>query len=202
MRSTKNNALAIFIPEKNDAYSRIQKFMSNEESGITLSPKEENMLSRWIYANGMLSEKKFTEDEIAEKIKDKFSVSIYTARNDINYTYRLFARVTNDYKRYTLKHHIEFLQQRLQLWKTDKSMAAFIPKLSDSITKAIAAMPAEIELPDIPPPVIIVSTTRDIKPKMSPEEALKEADAIIEYEKTQEYIEFEEVNKEDGNTQT
>jgi hypothetical protein len=184
------------LPEKNDAFSRIKKFMSNDETGIILTPKEEQQLARWIYCNGLLTEKKFTREMIVEKIREKFGVSPFTARNDINNTYSLFVTITKDYKKYTLFHHIEFLQQKMLAIKDDKSLATMIPKLADSITKAIAALPEENEAPDVPAPVLIINVApgQVITSKYNLEDAMKISEEMIELERNNEYTEFEELN--------
>lgn len=187
------NDVSLYV-DKGDALSRIKTFMSNAESGVMLTPNEEKILSRLIYANALLSERKFTTEQVAEKIKEKFGCSIFTARNDINNTYTLFVSITEDYKRYTLWHHVEFLRQKLKAWETDKSLAHLLPKLSDSITKAIAAMPVKPEAPDIPAPIILINVVggKITAPEMSPDEARKEADEIIKQEEKGEYIDFED----------
>lgn len=191
-----SKSLLVRIPEKTDAFSRIKKFMSNHESGVVLTAVEEKMLTRLIYANGLLSEKKFTREQVAEKIKAVYGVSIYTARADINNTYSLFVSITEDYKRYTLFHHIEFLQQKLQQWKDDKSMAPMLPKLAAEITRAIAAMPVEVNNADVPAPVVLVQTTVNIVSNLTAADALKEADELIEFEKNHEYTEYEDLKNE------
>lgn len=193
-----NKGVTFFIAEKTDAFSRIKKFMSGEESGVVLSATEEKMLGRMIYANGMLAENKYTEEYVANKIKEHHGVSIFTARNDIRNTYSLFVSVTEDYKRYGLFHHIEFLKQELQRCKGDKSMANLIPKLSDSLTKAYAAMPVKPSTPDIPQPIIVIDTRgRYIKATIDPDEADKEADLLIAMEEKESYIDFEETKKDE-----
>lgn len=191
-----SKSLSVRIPEKTDAFSRIKKFMSNQESGVVLTAVEEKMLTRLIYANGLLSEKKFTREQVAEKIRTEHGVSIYTARADINNTYSLFVSITEDYKRYTLFHHIEFLQQKLQQWKDDKSMAPMLPKLAAEITRAIAAMPVEVNNADVPAPVVLVQTTVNIVSNLTAADALKEADELIEFEKNHEYTEYEDLKNE------
>ena len=186
-----SKSISIITPEKTDAISRIKAFMSNQDSGVILSATEEKILDRMMFANGLLAERKFTREQIAERIKIKFDCSIYTARIDINNTYSLFVTLTNDYKRYSLFHHIEFMQQKLQQWKDDKSLAHLVPKMADSITKAIAALPVEMEKQNVPQHIILFKTTKNITPEMSLSDAIAKADALIEFEKEHEDVEFE-----------
>lgn len=166
--------------------------MSNEQSGIILSAIEEKMLQRLQYANALLSEKKDTTEEIAQRIKERFEISIWTARKDITNCYALFAEVTDDYKRYTLIHHIEFIEQQLQRAKDDKSLAGLIPKLLAEKTRAIMAMPSKIENPDLPAPIVNLHTTTTIISPMDLTKAMEQAEALIKAESEKEYIDFEE----------
>lgn len=189
--------MAVIIPEKTDAFSRIKKFMSATESGIVLTATEEKILIRLTYAHGLLSERKFTREQIAEKIKDLHGVSIYTARADINNTYTLFATVTEDYKRYALLHHVEFIDQKINQWSNDKSLSSLIPKLLAEKTRALAAMPVDPSTAEVPQPIIIVNITGAMPQTMSANDALKAADELIEFEKTHEYVDFEDLKDEE-----
>lgn len=186
-------SVSLIIPEKKDPFSRIKKFMSNEESGVVLTAKEEEMLSRWIYANSLLSENKYTREDVAKKIQVNYKVSIHTARLDIDRAYSLFVKITDDYKRYTLFHHIEQINAKIQAWGNDKSLAPLLPKLYAEKTRAIAALPVELQAPDVPAPIIIINTTTGILQRMTTEEAIAEADKLIEFEKQHEELDFEDL---------
>jgi len=170
--------------------------MSKEESGIELTAKEEAILNRMIYANALLAEKKYTREEIAGKVKSRYGVSIHTARNDIDASYSLFVTVTEDFKRYALFHHIEDINATIRQWSTDKSLAPLLPKLFAERTRAINSMPVTIQSPDVAAPVIIINTTTGLSSPMDIEDALKEADKLIEFEKNHDYIQFDE-NKDE-----
>jgi hypothetical protein len=178
---------------KEDAFSRIVKYMSNEESGVVLTAKEEQIMARWIYANGLLKERKFREDLIIDKIVEKFSVSKFTARNDISSARSLFVKLTKDLKKYALIHHIEDIQMQIANWKTDKSLAPLLPKMYDSLTKALAALPEEAEAPPIATPVVnyVLVKNQTINVTMAGSDALAAADALIEQERSETSTDFE-----------
>jgi hypothetical protein len=182
--------------EKTDAMSRIKKFMSSEESGIILSKKEEGMLARWIYANGLLKERKFLDDDIVDMIVEKFSVSKFTARSDISHARTLFVSLIKDLKKYGLYHHIRELEIQFEKKKNDKAYAPFLSKLADSITRAYAAFREDAEAPDVPAPVLIVNVVGKSIDAQSPDDARKAADELIELERTKDYTEFEELPDE------
>lgn len=185
-------------PEKTDAFSRIVNFMSKEESGIVLSATEEKMLARWMYCHALLKERKFRDEDIIDKITDKFECSRITARNDISQTRSLFVRLTKDLKKYGMIHHIQDLEIEFQKRKTDKAYAPYLHRLADAITKAYAALPDEVENQEVLAPTIIVNVVQgqSVESAMNVEEALKAADELIDLEKNHEYTDFEDLTDE------
>lgn len=196
-----SKSISLLVPEKNDSFSRIKKFMSNEESGIVLTAKEEDMLRRWNYAQSLLAERKFTHEQIAEKISKLHSISIYTAREDVNKARSLYVNITDDYKRYTLFHHVEDIDSIIRMCKVDKSLFSLLPKLFAEKTRAIVGMPVTVQNPDVPAPIILVETTTGLKQAMSAEEAMRLADELIEFEiKHAEEANYEIIPDEPENT--
>jgi hypothetical protein len=187
------NDLLPVQPDKTDAFSRIQKFLSSEESGVTLSSKEELILARWIFANGLLTERKFLDDEIIDQIVSRFGVSKFTARTDISSARSLFISLVKDIKKFGLYHHIRDLEVLFQNKKNDKAYAPFIAKLADAITRAYVALPEENELPPVPAPVLILKVVEGNK--ISLDEAVKAADQMLAKSKG-DYAEFEDVTNE------
>jgi hypothetical protein len=183
-----------------DSYSRIKLFLSPTETGIVLTAKEEEMLKRFVFANGMLSEKKWTRNEIAAKIKEVHGVSYWTALHDINTAYTLYHQVTEDYKRYTLVNHVEDIDKLIQQWSKDKSMAPYLVKLFEAKTKAIQSIPVQLVNPDVPAPVINVSVVKNTTIIMNKDEAIDEADKLIQFEKDHEYL--DEIKDDSDNTKS
>jgi hypothetical protein len=194
-----SKSLTIREQQKTDALSRIQRFMSNSESGVVLTAEEEMILTRLIYTNALLSERKYSSEQVIQKVKDKFGISQYTARADIEKTYILFSTVTEDYKRYTLKLHIEAIERKIVQWENDKSLAHLLPKLYAEKTRAIAELPVQLQLPDTPAPVIILDIKGSMsKPDITAEQARAEAEEILKHEdKDITDIDFEEVKKDE-----
>lgn len=194
-----SKSLTIREQLKTDALSRIQRFMSNSESGVVLTAEEEKILTRLIYTNALLTERKYSSEQIIEKVKEKFGVSQWTARADIEKTYTLFSAVTEDYKRYTLKLHIEAIERKIVQWENDKSLSHLLPKLYDARTRAIAELKVVPLLPDTTAPVIILDIKGSMsKPDITPEQARAEAEEILKHEdKDITDIDFEEVNKDE-----
>lgn len=166
-----SNNLVPLENEKNDAFSKILRFMTDAD--IVLSAGEETILDRWIYIDALLRQRKFREEDIIDKVKDKFHVSKFTARNDIYKTQALFEGARKVSKTYLLQHHAEDIALQIERIKHDKSLAHLLPKLYDAYTKAISALPEEIGKNVLPPPIIVMGTVagQEIQKPMSIEEA-------------------------------
>src|SRR5688572_1640630 len=98
------NGLSL-LPKKRDAFTAIKRFMC--EGDVSLKEEEDRILSRWIFCDALLKAKELTEEEIIDKIADEYKVSVYTARNDISSTQRLFADARKINKKYLIHHHLD-----------------------------------------------------------------------------------------------
>jgi hypothetical protein len=181
-------------PQKTDAYSRIKSFTSNEESGVILTPTEEKMLVRWCHTQGLLAERKFSDDEIIDQLTERFDVSKYTARNDINHARALFVDQLKNAKKFALYHHARSLEKLFQEKLHEKSFAPYLPKLAAEVTRAWAALPEELDIPDVPAPKLVINVVNKASNKI--EDARKRADALIEKKSASEYTEFEDLSNE------
>jgi hypothetical protein len=193
-KSKKTNDLV-----KNDAYTSILNYMMHPESN-SLTHDQENILDRWIFCNVMLKDRKIREDDIIDKIKDKFSVSKYTARNDIGYTMALFVEARRYSKEYLLYNHIEDIGMMIQSWKLDKSLAPFVPKLLHEYTLAISKLPDTINKQKRPKVVnnFFIVPGQNTQVPSSYDEAIIEANKMIaddeKRDAEKDYIDFEDQN--------
>lgn len=180
-----------FDSEKNDAFTKILRFMTDAD--IVLSAEEEKILDRWIYCDVLLRQRKFKEEDIIDKIKDKFSVSKFTARNDIYKAQALFEGARKVSKTYLLHHHIEDIALHIERIKFDKSLSHLLPKLYDSYTKAVLALPDETNKNVLPPPVFMFNVVQgqEIKKPMSFEEARAAAQKKLNRSE-KDYTDFED----------
>src|SRR4051812_32029469 len=98
--------------EKESAFNRIMRFM--DDGDITLQSKEEAILLRWNHAYKLFIQKKYTREQIAEKVSERFDVSIYTARNDYYQALALYAGLMHSNKKLLLDHHAENLRLMME----------------------------------------------------------------------------------------
>lgn len=165
---------SILVPEKKDAFTRILRFMTKAD--ITLAADEERILDRWIFVDVLLRLRTKLHEEIVEEVVKRWGVSKFTAINDINFTQRLFERSRQMSKKYLLHQHIEHIGQLIAGTKKPD------PRLLDSYTKAIMAIPEEVVGEKQPPPVFIfnVAPGQTLDGVMDKDEALAAADAMIQ----------------------
>ncbi len=162
---------------------------------ITLSTKEEEILTRWIYADKLLKLRKYKEEQLIDKIKERFSVSEYTARKDIYQAQALMGSIISINKKYLLHHHAEKLSILMETYSTDKSLVHLVPKLAAEYTKALAAIPDEVNKETPPAPQIIFNIVpgQAITTPKTYEEAVS---SIAKRKSAKEYTDFDEVNED------
>lgn len=148
--SSRNNTVE--QNKKNSAFERIQRFLSDGD--VVLLATEEEIMQRWIYCHKQLIQRKFTDGQIVDKVVENFGVSSYTARNDIYQAQALFGSIIKANKKYLLYNHAEHILLTIETFKTDKSLVYLLPKLFDSYTKAVVAIPEEINRDRQPPPTM------------------------------------------------
>lgn len=191
----KGNELLPADNEKATAFNNILRFMTDAD--IVLSAKEEVILDRWIYCDTMLRSRKWLDDDIIDKVVAKFSVSKFTARNDIYQAQSLFGSCRKYSKRYLLYNHAQDIAMQIERIKYDKSLAHLLPKLNDSYTKALNALPDEIKKSTLPPPVFkfMVVKGQHLPAGMDYDAAMAMADQLIaeDEQREQEYADFEDV---------
>ena len=180
--------LKLLVLEKKDAFSRIVRFMTKAD--ITLNADEEVILDRWVYCDVQLRQGVKTQDEIVQDLCKQFSISKFTAINDINHTQRLFERARQASKKYLGHIHLDRINQdisrlRDKVYKDDRKPnddeLQTLAKLYDTYTKALLALPDEQIADKQPPPLFIFNLApgQQLGELPSADEAMKAADDII-----------------------
>lgn len=189
--------MSVAVPEKKDAFSRIVRFMTKAD--ITLQSDEELILDRWIYCDVLLRQGVKLHDEIVQDLCATFSISKFTALNDINQTQRLFERARQASKKYLGHLHIERINQDITRLRSvyfstytdkegnqretfpDEKEAAALAKFYDTYTKALEALPDEEVADKQPPPLFIFNLApgQSVGELPEIEDAMAEADRII-----------------------
>jgi hypothetical protein len=140
------------VSKKNTSFDKIMRFMSDGD--VVLSANDEEILHRWIFCHKQMLQRKFTEVQIIDKIVENFGISSYTARNDIYQAQALFGSTIKANKKYLLYNHAENILLTIEKFSNDKSLKSLLPKLFDSYTKAVSAIPEEINRDKQPPPMM------------------------------------------------
>lgn len=186
---------------KKDSYSAILRFMTKGD--ITLSTKDDLILSRWIYCDVLLRTKKHTEEYIIDKVVAHFNVSSYTARNDIYTAQSLFAKVRLIQKKYLIHLHLERIDKDIEelrriLFKKridkkgkeedpliDAKEMMALAKLEEVYTYTLNSVPEEINNIPLPPPIFqfMLPPGVVIERPMDGKTALQSANEILMTEK-------------------
>ncbi len=181
---------------KNDAFNKIVRFYIDGD--VALSADEEKILNRWIFCDALLRQRKHKTDYIIAQLGEKFGVSKFTAQNDITQTYALFGQTRIMSKQYLISHHIEDIQQQIERYKFDKSLAQLLPKLYAELTRAINSLPDGAAKPPSAPPTVVISTIVQQAPAatLSLEEAKEKLAAWKANKAAKEFDDFEDVTNE------
>lgn len=192
------NELAPASNDKNDAYTRILRFATKAD--IVLTAADELIFDRWTYCNTLIKSRRFSDDDIIDKVREKFGVSKFTARNDISQTQKLFGAAMTFSKKYLLYHHAQDIGQTIERYKFDKSLVHLLPKLMDSYTKALSAIPEDKTEDPLPPPVFNFNIVQgqNIEGTMPFDDAMAQARALIQEDEQKEsdYADFEDLTDE------
>jgi hypothetical protein len=190
------------LPQKSDAKTRIGKFLAGEK--ILLSSEEEKILTRWEAANELLIAKEKTWLEIRNHISSTYSVSRFTAENDICNAQEVFGSNRKINKRFLLHLHldrmdrdIERIREGLFFTEDDETDVKFsrtpdakeiaaLARLSEAYTYTLNSIPEDADRTKLPPPIYVFKLPDgvSITQPMTVEAAMQAAD---------EYITFEEV---------
>ena len=185
------------LPKKREAFVAIRRFMMDGD--VTLREDEEKILNRWIYVDALLKSKEHNEEEMIKKIVEEYNVSTYTARNDIQYTQRLFGDSRKINKKYLIHLHLERIDRDIQILRTklfesgigsdgqpyqctpDAKEIAALAKLHETYTYTLNSIPDDILEDKQPPPIFqfILAPGQVIERPMLLEDALKKADDIL-----------------------
>lgn len=181
------------LPKKRDAFKAILRFLTDAD--VKLRVEEESILKRWEHCDLLLRAKSKTEQQIIDDIAERFSVSVYTARNDIYHTQNLFAKSRQINKKYLIHHHLERIDRDIQLIRSqifskgndgkisipDPKQQAALAKLYETYTYTLNCVPEDSLEDRQPPPIFnfLLAPGQLIEAPMQLDDALAKADAIL-----------------------
>lgn len=202
------NKLQVVVPPKKDAFTRISQFMTGK--AVVLSADEETILNRWITVDKWLRQNKHTTDEICALVEKDFSVSKFTALNDIRNTQKLFALARSVNKKYVGHIHLERINKDIEDMRdrifyqdgpVDGVKVARVPdakemvalaRLHEAYTDALNKMPEDAKKDVMPPPIFNFNLVGgEVTTTMTLPDALNAADEMLNG--TGDYIDHEVV---------
>jgi hypothetical protein len=184
--------------ERRDVKSRIEKMLAGDD--ILLSAEENKILARWEMADQLLSAKDLTWNEIRERLCNEFGVGRHTAELDISSAQEIFGRSKRISKRYLIHLHLDRMDRDIekirkglftrpvdgvegitQSRQPDEKEIIALAKIYDAYTKALCAIPEDINKNTLPPPVLMFNLPAGttITPAMNFDKAMQLADEIL-----------------------
>lgn len=188
------------LQQKGQLKTRIGKFLAGDN--VLLNSEEEKILARWQYAHDLLGAKQKTWIQIRDCIVSQFSVSKFTAENDISNAQDVFGSNRKINKRYLLHLHLDRINEDIERVREkmfyieddklnikvsrapDSKEIAALAKLNETYTYTLNSIPDESDRIKLPPPIFVFKLPDgvSITQPMSFEEAMKGADEYIDYD--------------------
>lgn len=210
----KEQRLAL-LPKKRDAFTAIRRFMCDDKT-VKLKADEEGILNRWIFCDALLRAKEDSEESLVEKIVNQFGVSVFTARNDIQYTQRLFADARKLNKKYLIHLHLQRIDEDIQRMRkslfevvdkdgtkvqctpSPKELASYA-KLIETYTYTLNSIPEDLQVDKQPPPIFnfMLAPGQVIEKPLDYATALDKADALLMHEGKDGVFTIEENDEDD-----
>jgi hypothetical protein len=182
--------------QKGDAFSLLVKYVQ-DPAAIELTSDAEKLLKRLMFADAKMKTRKFTEEEVINELMATFTISEFTALRDIKQAQKLFVAARGINKQYFSHLHLERINKDIEdtrdrlFWEENDEMPGVkFPRVPDA--KELAALarlhqaysftlntaPEEKGQDVLPPPVFNFSQVV-INTGMSVEQAMKEADSLL-----------------------
>lgn len=188
------------LTTRGDAKTRIGKFLAGEK--ILLSSEEEKILARWETVNELLIAKQKTWLQIRDHIAATFSVSRFTAENDICNAQDVYGANRKINKRFLLHLHLDRMDKdierireglffveddELQIKKNRTPNAkeiAALARLNEAYTYTLNSVPEDSDRTKLPPPIYVFKLPDgvSITQPMTVQAAMAAADEYIDYE--------------------
>ena len=128
------------IKPNNSMRERMLSFYMGHD--VVLTDDEEKLKKRLNFIREKLVSWDLTREEIIEEVCEVFTVSRYRAERDIADAYYLFGKSYTVDKNFVAAQLVEDIQRTIKLAKTARKFD-ILPKLYDSLTKAIQQLPAD-----------------------------------------------------------
>jgi hypothetical protein len=174
---------------KNDVDAVIRHLVHND---VNLTASQDQLCTRLMYVDTLISARVKTTDEIIEDLREKFHVSQVRARQDIYDCHKVFGDARKINKNYILSHHIDDIRLMIQKIITAKEYS-LLPKFYDNLTYAVNSLPVNDDTKEAPPTHITFVFNGPPPVAQEPlEDVLAEADKLLKPTVDGEYIEYEE----------
>lgn len=171
------------------AKERIKAFLVGDD--VTLSPEEITILTRWEKVDLLYRQSTPFEDIIKALTEAPYSVSRFTAQNDVFASMEVFASSRKVNKKYILYLKFERQLQDIERYREsifkkgkfvgDQKDIMALAKLEEAATYTLNSMPQDVERPPFVPTKVVLNLVKEdaIPLEMPLADALKLADSYI-----------------------
>lgn len=144
----------------------IKEFLLAGGEGIELTEKQQQLLSRWEFADEKIRENmgKLSRAEIAKMLVYKFGVTLRTAKADLVNAEEVFSSSNPISKAYHIGIRIEFLEKQIQRAANDKDYKA-VAAMERTLAKYIEIYP-DITPVEVPKTLVFSFDVEKLMPKV------------------------------------
>lgn len=121
----------------------IETFLCADEEErlqLELTPKQQEFMNRWNFADDLMRTGRYDHTEIAKQIAGKFSISVQAAQDDIRNAQIVFGSSNAINKRYTAYAQIRRLEKHIRLCVQSQKWKE-AGDFEKTLQKAIASLP-------------------------------------------------------------
>lgn len=120
----------------------IIRYYCSPQGMVELTEEQEAMRQRWEMADDLIRSNKYTAKQVASMLSNYFGTGVATARRDMDSAKTVFGSARPVNKRYLLAMNVELIQDAIVAVKK-LGKPELLPKLFDSFTKAVMALPED-----------------------------------------------------------
>jgi hypothetical protein len=158
---------------------------------IVLTAEQEELMNRLQFVDEKQRTRKFDRQQIINAVRSRFGISEWRADQDITDAHRVFGTTRKLNKNYLIAHHLDDIQQQIQLAKNARRLD-LLPKLNDNFTYALNSMPPDEQITDTAP-VKIVFVVKESTASKTVDDLIAEARKMLDLKpEADEYIEFQD----------
>lgn len=142
MSEIEQEIMGLSLAATKDNREMVIRHLVSEPGEVVLNEVQKKLLERWDFCDNLIRGGRFTKREIEGLLKNKFKVSMATARRDYYDTGVVYGSQIPSNKKYLLGVHAEMIREEMIAAKREGDRKGFAA-LSREYTNAILNMPED-----------------------------------------------------------